>query len=130
MWNEAIKVAGHNPDFQRKDLIDANNIVIYSAWRLGIQTISQAQEHELDFDVLDATTWPEDQVPVRCIGEMELNRQINRVRHRDRAGRLLHSPRRPWHWLVREPPSRGADFSYFGTQISRLSIIWLELLIN
>ncbi len=50
----------------------------YPKWKFGIQVIPEAKEHDFDFDILDATkVWPEDLVPVRYIGELELNRNVD-----------------------------------------------------
>jgi catalase len=71
---------------------------------------------DFDFDILDATkVWPEEDIPIRYIGELELNRnidefftQVEQVRflalHEiqnvsliDPSGRLLHFPHCAWH---------------------------------
>ncbi|CAD6565382.1 MAG: hypothetical protein ASARMPRED_006566 [Alectoria sarmentosa] len=58
VWDEALKLAGQDPEFHRKNLRKA---------------ISQG-EHDFDFDILDTTkVWPEEFVPIRYIGELELN---------------------------------------------------------
>ena len=38
------------------------------------------QEFDFDFDILDPTKlWPEDQVPVKIVGKMTLNRNVDNV---------------------------------------------------
>lgn len=42
------------------------------------RTLKESQEHDFDFDILDATkVWPEELVPIRYIGELELNRNVD-----------------------------------------------------
>src|SRR5436190_23555898 len=75
VWDEVLKIAGQDPDFHRRDLWEAIENGAFPKWKFGIQTIPEFKEHEFDFDVLDATKiWPEDQVHVRYIGELERNR--------------------------------------------------------
>ena len=46
----------------------------YPKWNFGIQVLPESKEHDFDFDILDATkVWPEELVPIRYIGELELN---------------------------------------------------------
>lgn len=65
-WDEAQKIAGKDPDFNRRDLWDAINDGEYPEFELGLQVIEEEQEFDFDFDILDATKiWPEEQVPVK-----------------------------------------------------------------
>jgi catalase len=60
VWDEALKLAGQDPDFHRKDLYEAIENGFYPKWKFGIQTIAEEEEHSFDFDILDATkVWPE-----------------------------------------------------------------------
>lgn len=75
VWDEALKLAGQDPDFHRKDLYEAIENGYYPKWRFGIQTVAEKDQDKFEFDILDATKlWPEDLVPVNYIGEMVLNR--------------------------------------------------------
>jgi len=55
VWDEALKLAGQDPDFHRRDLWDAIEAGAYPKWELGVQIIAQEDEHKFDFDLLDAT---------------------------------------------------------------------------
>ena len=47
-------------------------------WELCVQIMSDDEHPELDFDPLDDTkTWPEDAFPLRPVGMMTLNRNID-----------------------------------------------------
>jgi catalase len=75
VWDEALKICGQDPDFHRKDLWEAIENGAFPKWKFGIQVLDESREDEFDFDILDATkVWPEELVPVRYIGELELNR--------------------------------------------------------
>lgn len=78
VWDEALKLAGQDPDFHRKDLYEAINNKAYAKWKFGIQCIPDKDQDKFDFDIFDATkVWPEEDVPVRYIGQLELNRNVD-----------------------------------------------------
>lgn len=78
VWDEALKLAGQDPDFHRKDLMEAISMGVFPKWKFGIQVLKESDQDNFEFDILDATkVWPEDLVPVRYIGELELNRNID-----------------------------------------------------
>jgi catalase len=60
-----------------KDLYEAIERGDYPKWELNVQIMSDDEHPELDFDPLDDTkTWPEDQFPLRPVGIMTLNRNV------------------------------------------------------
>ena len=80
VWDEAQIIAGKDPDFQRRDLWEAIEIGDYPEFELGIQILEPEDEFKFDFDILDATKlWPEELVPVKKIGKMTLNRNVDNV---------------------------------------------------
>ena len=57
--------------------INAGN---YPEYELGIQILEEEDEFKYDFDILDATKiWPEEDFPVKIIGKMTLNRNVDNV---------------------------------------------------
>jgi hypothetical protein len=47
-------------------------------WDLFVQTMDIEKENDYEFDPLDATkTWPEDQFPLRPVGKMVLDRNVD-----------------------------------------------------
>ncbi|KAG8969512.1 hypothetical protein FRC03_002373 [Tulasnella sp. 419] len=75
VWDEALKLAGQDPDFHRRDLYDAIENGAYPEYEFGVQVVPESKEHDFDFDLLDSTKIiPEDIVPVKYIGTMVLNR--------------------------------------------------------
>ncbi|MFD1706414.1 catalase [Siminovitchia sediminis] len=78
LLDEANVIGGVDPDFHRRDIIEAIQKGAYPEYELGIQLISQEDEFKYDFDVLDNTKlWPEEIVPLEVIGKMTLNRLID-----------------------------------------------------
>ena len=52
----------------------------FPEYELGVQLLSEEDEFKFDFDVLDPTKiWPEEDVPVKLIGKMTLNRNVDNV---------------------------------------------------
>ncbi|KZF22125.1 catalase [Xylona heveae TC161] len=131
VWDEALKIAGQDPDFHRKDLWDAIEAGAYPKWRFGIQTIPESKEHDFDFDILDATkVWPEELVPIRYIGELELNRNPDEYFTQTEQVAFCTSHVVPGIGFSDDPLLQGRNFSYFDTQITRLGVNWEELPIN
>jgi catalase len=61
-----------------KDLFEAIERGDHPRWELNVQIISDDEHSELDFDPLDDTkTWPEDEYPLRPVGMMTLNRNVD-----------------------------------------------------
>ena len=61
-----------------KDLYEAIERGEFPRWELNVQIMSDDEHPELDFDPLDDTkTWPEDRFPLRPVGMMTLNRNID-----------------------------------------------------
>ncbi|MDQ0350728.1 catalase [Alkalibacillus filiformis] len=120
-WDEAQKIAGKNPDYHRQDLWEAINNGEYPEFELGIQVIEENQEFDFDFDILDPTKiWPEEQIPVKIIGKMTLNRnQDNFFAETEQAafhmGNIV-----PGIDFTNDPLLQGRLFSYLDTQLLRL----------
>jgi catalase len=131
VWDEALKLAGQDPDFHRKDLEEAIQSGAYPKWKFGIQTIPESQEHDFDFDILDATkVWPEELVPIRYIGELELNRTVDEYFPQTEQVAFATGHVVPGIGFSDDPLLQGRNFSYQDTQLSRLGINWEELPIN
>ncbi|MGP4072145.1 catalase [Piscibacillus sp. B03] len=120
-WDEAQKIAGKDPDFNRGDLWDAINNGEYPEFELGLQIIEEEQEFDFDFDILDATKiWPEEQVPVKIVGKMTLNRnQDNFFAETEQAAFHMGNVV-PGIDFTNDPLLQGRLFSYLDTQLLRL----------
>lgn len=75
VWDEAVKIAGADPDFHRRDLWEAIENGAYPEYELSMQIFTEAQAEKFSFDVLDATKLvPEELVAIIPVGKMVLNR--------------------------------------------------------
>lgn len=131
VWDEALKLAGQDPDFHRKDLEEAITNGVYPKWSFGIQAIPESKEHDFEFDILDATkVWPEELVSIRYVGELELNRMPDEYFTQTEQVAFCTGHIVPGIGFSDDPLLQGRNFSYFDTQLSRLGINWEELPIN
>lgn len=131
VWDEALKLAGQDPDFHRKDLMEAIDNGAYPKWKFGLQVLGEEDQDKFDFDILDATkVWPEDLVPVRYVGELELNRNVDEFFPQTEQVAFCTSHLVPGIGHSDDPLLQGRNFSYHDTQISRLGTNWQELPIN
>ena len=121
IWDETVKIAGGDPDFQRRDLFEAIDRGDYPEWELGIQAFDQAFADSLPFDVLDSTKIiPEEMLPVRPIGRMVLDRYPDN--YFAEVEQVAYSPGNvvPGIDFTNDPLLQGRLFSYLDTQKSRL----------
>jgi catalase len=131
VWDEALKLAGQDPDFHRKDLMEAIDNKAYPKWDFAIQAIPEEDQDKFEFDIFDATkVWPEEQVPLRVIGELELNRNIDEFFPETEQVAFCTSHIVPGIDFSDDPLLQGRNFSYQDTQISRLGVNWEEIPIN
>jgi catalase len=128
MWDEALKIGGPDPDFHRKDLEEAIENGAPPKWTLAIQTIAEKDEHNFEFDILDATKiWPLELVPLHEIGEMVLNRTVDEYFPETEQIAFCTSHVVPGIGFSDDPLLQGRNFSYFDTQITRLGINWEQV---
>ncbi|TKI05601.1 catalase HPII [Martelella alba] len=121
VWDEAQKLAGKDPDFHRRDLWEAIEAGDYPEYELGLQVIPQADEHNFDFDLLDATKLiPEALVPVEIVGKMTLDRNPDNFFAETEQVAFHPGHIVPGIDFSNDPLLQGRLFSYTDTQISRL----------
>lgn len=131
VWDEALKIAGQDPDFHRKDLWQNIEAGAYPKWKFGIQVIPECKEDDFEFDILDATkVWPEELVPIRFLGQLELNRNPDEYFPQTEQVAFCTSHIVPGIGFSDDPLLQGRNFSYQDTQLSRLGVNWQELPIN
>ena len=75
---EAAKVQAQDLGSASKDLHEAIERGNYPQWDFSVQIIEDHDHSELDRDPLDdPKIWPEDQFPLRRVGVMTLNRNVD-----------------------------------------------------
>lgn len=121
IWEEAVKIAGADPDFHRRDLFEAIQAGDFPEWELGIQAFDQAFADSLPFDVLDPTKLiPEELLPVRPIGRMVLDRWPDNFFAETEQVAYCPGNIVPGVDFTNDPLLQGRLFSYLDTQHSRL----------
>ena len=120
-WDEAVKIAGADPDFQRRDLYDAIDNGNFPEWDFGVQLLTQEQADALPFDILDATKLiPEEMYPVEIVGRMVLDRNPDNFFAETEQVAFLPTNVAPGIDFSEDPLLQGRLFSYLDTQLSRL----------
>jgi catalase len=121
VWDEAQKISGKDPDFQRRDLWESIEHGNFAEYELGVQMIDEKDEFMFDFDVLDATkVWPEEIVPVKIFGKMTLNRNVDNVFAETEQVAFHPGNVVPGIDFTNDPLLQGRLFSYIDTQLLRL----------
>ena len=121
LWNEAVKINGADPDFHRRDLWNALNMGDYPEWELGMQLFDEKFAEAFEFDVLDATKLiPEEQVPVRKVGRLVLDRPVDNFFAETEQVAFCTQNIIPGVDFSNDPLLQGRNFSYLDTQLKRL----------
>ena len=123
-WDEAVKIAGADPDYLRRDLWDAIDQGDFPEWDFAVQVLTQAEADALPFDILDATKLiPEELHPLRVIGKLTLNRNPDNFFAETEQVAFLPSNIPPGIDFSEDPLLQGRLFSYQDTQLSRLGTV-------
>ena len=121
VWDESAKLQGADNDYHRRDLFEAIEAGDYPKWDLALQIFDQALADSLPYDVLDPTKIiPEEVVPLRVVGTMELNRNPDNHFAENEQSAFLPSNIVPGIDFTDDPLLQGRLFSYLDTQKSRL----------
>ena len=121
LWDEAVKLAGADPDFHRRDLFEAIQAGQFPEWALAVQLFTQAQADGFAFDHLDETKLiPEELVPLTVIGRMVLDRWLDNFFAETEQVAFCPLHLVPGMDFSDDPLLQGRLFSYLDTQLSRL----------
>lgn len=121
IWDEAVKLAGADADFHRRDLWEAIEAGAFPEWELGLQVFTEAQAEAFEFDVLDSTKLiPEELIPVIAVGRMVLNRNPDNFFAETEQVAFCTAHVIPGIDFSNDPLLQGRIHSYLDTQISRL----------
>ncbi len=121
VWDETQKIAGKDPDYNRRDLWDAIEAGHYPEYELGVQLVDESDEHRFDFDLLDATKIiPEEEVPVRPVGRMVLDRNPDNFFAETEQVAFHTANVVPGIDFTNDPLLQARNFSYLDTQLIRL----------
>ncbi len=121
IWDEAVKIAGADQDFHRRDLFDAITSGNFPEWELAVQLFTEEQADTFAFDHLDPTKLiPEELVPLTVIGRMVLDRWPDNFFAETEQVAFCPSHIVPGIDFSDDPLLQGRLFSYLDTQLSRL----------
>jgi len=121
VWDEAVKISGQDPDFQRRDLWEAIENGDFPEWEFGVQIVEEKDEHAFDFDLLDPTKLiPEELVPVQRVGKLTLNRNPDNFFAETEQVAFHPGHLVPGIDFTDDPLLQGRLFSYTDTQLTRL----------
>ena len=121
LWDEAVKIAGADPDFHRRDMFEAIEAGNFPEWDLAVQLFTQEEADAFPFDHLDATKLiPEELVPLTVIGKMTLNRWPDNFFAETEQVAFCPSHLVQGMDFSNDPLLQGRLFSYLDTQLSRL----------
>ena len=123
-WDEAVKIAGADPDYHRRDLFAAIAAGSYPEWDFGVQLITQEMADALPFDILDATKLvPEELVPIKIVGRLVLDRNPDNFFSETEQVAFMPTNVPPGIDFSEDPLLQGRLFSYQDTQLSRLGTV-------
>jgi catalase len=121
VWDEAQKIAGKDPDFHRRDLWEAIEAGQFPEYELGVQIVDEKDELAFGFDLLDPTKLlPEEDVPVRRIGKMVLDRNPDNFFAETEQVAFCVQNLVPGIDASNDPLMQARLFSYLDTQLTRL----------
>ncbi|QNH17796.1 catalase HPII [Xanthomonas sp. SS] len=121
MWDEAVKLAGADPDFHRRDLFEAIQQGDFPEWELGVQLFTEEEADKFPFDHLDSTKLiPEELVPLKIVGRMVLDRWPDNFFAETEQVAYCPANIAPGIDFSNDPLLQGRLFSYLDTQLSRL----------
>lgn len=121
IWDEAVKIAGADQDYHRRDMFEAIAAGNFPEWEFAVQLFTQAEADAFPFDHLDATKLiPEELVPLKVIGRMVLDRWPNNFFAETEQVAYCPSHIVPGIDFSNDPLLQGRLFSYQDTQLSRL----------
>ena len=121
VWDEAVKIAGADPDFHRRDLWEAIEGGCFPEYELALQIISEAQAESFGFDILDPTKLvPEELVPLRTVGRMVLDRNPDNFFAETEQAAFCVAHVVPGIDFSNDPLLQGRIHSYVDTQLTRL----------
>ena len=128
---EAKKVQAEDLGSASKDLFDSIKKGDFPKWDMFVQVMSDDEHPELDWDPLDDTKiWPEDQFPLRKVGTMTLNRNVENFFAENEQIAMGTGVLVDGLDFSDDKMLVGRTFSYSDTQRHRVGTNYLQLPIN
>lgn len=128
---EAVRLAGENPDIAARDLYDTIAAGTPVEYILCVQLMTPEEGEQLPYDPLDATkVWDEEKYPLYEVGRMSLNR--NPSDYADQVEKLAFAPTNLLEGIELSDDKllQGRSFVYSDAQRYRLGPDYRKLPIN
>ena len=121
IWDEAQKLMGKDPDFNRRDMFERIDLGGTLEYELGVQIFGDKEADSFPFDILDSTKLiPEELIPVERIGKLVLDRNPDSYFAETEQVAFCTTHIVPGIGFTNDPLLQGRNFSYLDTQLSRL----------
>jgi len=128
---EAATVQGQDLGSASKDLYEAIERGEYPQWDLYVQLMEDHEHPELDWDPLgDTKIWPEHRFPLRHVGVMTLNRNVQDFHNENEQIAMGTGVLVDGLDFSDDKMLVGRTFSYSDTQRYRVGPNYLQLLVN
>ena len=128
---EAAKVQGQDLGSASKDLFTAIEMGNFPQWDMFVQVMDDHDHPELDWDPLDDTKiWPEDDFPLRHVGTMTLNRNVQDFFNENEQIAMGTGVLVDGLDFSDDKMLVGRTFSYSDTQRHRVGTNYLQLPVN
>ena len=128
---EAERVQGKDLGSASKDLFEAIERGEFPQWDVFVQIMEDHDHPELDWDPLDDTkTWPEDDFPLRHVGVMTLNRNVEDHHNENEQIAMGTGVLVDGLDFSDDKMLVGRTFSYSDTQRYRVGANYLQLPVN
>lgn len=128
---EAATVQGQDLGSASKDLYEAIERGDFPQWDMYVQVMEDHDHPELDWDPLDDTKiWPEDQFPLRHVGTMTLNRNVEDFHDENEQIAMGTGVIVDGLDFSDDKMLVGRTFSYSDTQRYRVGANYLQLPVN
>lgn len=128
---EAEKVQGKDLGSASKDLYEAIERGDYPQWDMYVQIMEDHDHPELDWDPLDDTKiWPENLFPLRHVGVMTLNRNVEDVHNENEQIAMGTGVLVDGLDFSDDKMLVGRTFSYSDTQRYRVGSNYLQIPVN
>ncbi|GMH44179.1 hypothetical protein BSKO_12113 [Bryopsis sp. KO-2023] len=131
MDDEAEAIGGADNVHATADLVKSIDAGDFPEWTLFVQTMDPAKASYLDFDPLDVTkTWPESEFPLRRVGRMVLNKNIDNFFNENEQAAFSPALVVPGITYSEDKLLQSRIFSYSDTQRYRVGPNYLTLPVN
>lgn len=129
--DEAVKLAGENPDHAQQDLFEHLEKGQYPSWTCYVQTMTPEQAEQASFSVFDLTkVWPHKEYPLRRFGRLVLDK--NPENYFAEVEQAAFSPAHtvPGIESSADPVLQSRLFSYGDTHRHRLGVNYQQIPVN